>query len=204
MYAERAAPSRQISGVAAVVAVHAALILALVNGLAQNRPVFVDQPDIQYIPVTETEPVEEVPVEAPPINPEIAEPVIIAPEIPVEVPVDDVIMAEPVPATDPPVTTAAISEPSALRSDPRFPLERPDYPATDVRQGHEGTVRLLLYVLPNGRVGDVKIEKSSGYLLMDASAARKAKQAWRFIPAKSGNGRAIAAWGTFDVKFELN
>jgi len=203
MYGERA-PSRQITGVAAVVAVHAALILALVNGLAERRPVFVDQPDIQYIPVTETAPAEEVPVEPPPVdNPEIAEPVIQAPEIPVEVPVDDVIVAEPVTA-DPPINTAAISAPSPLRSDPRFPLERPDYPATDVRLGHEGIVRLLIYVLPNGRVGDVKIAQSSGYPSLDASAARKAKAAWRFVPATSGSGQAVAAWGTFDVKFELN
>src|ERR1700752_1088934 len=98
MYAERA-PSRQLTSVAAVVAVHAALIFALVTGLQQRRPIFVDQPDIQYIPVTETEPVEEVPVEAPPVNPEIAEPVIIAPEIPFEVPVDGACMAEPPAAT---------------------------------------------------------------------------------------------------------
>lgn len=202
MYAERAAPSRQITGVTAVVAVHAALILALVNGLAQNRPVFVDQPDIQYIPVTETAPEEPVPVEAPPLDPEIVEPVIQAPEVPVEVPVDDVIVAEPVTA-DPPITTAAISEPSPLRSDPKFPLERPDYPATDVRLNHEGTVQLLIYVLPNGRVGDVKIARSSGYPSLDASAARKAKAAWRFLPATSGSGQAVGAWGTFDVKFQI-
>lgn len=203
-YAERA-PSRQVTIVAAVVAVHAALIFALIYGLAERRPVFIDQPDIQYIPVEETAPVEEVPVDAPPIDPEIAEPVIVAPEVPVEVevPVDDVIMAAPITA-DPPVAAPAVSAPSALRADTRFPLERPDYPATDVRLGHEGTVRLLIYVLPNGRVGDVKIARSSGYPLMDASAAKKAKSSWRFIPATSGGGQAIAAWGTFDVMFELN
>jgi hypothetical protein len=32
---------------------------------------------------------------------------------------------------------------------------------------------------------------------------RKASSAWRFLPATSGSGQAIAAWGAFDVKFEL-
>ncbi len=63
---------------------------------------------------------------------------------------------------------------------------------------------LLIYVLPDGSVGDVKVSRSSGYPRLDASAMREAKQSWRFLPAKTGSGEAIPAWGTFEVSFELN
>ncbi len=64
-------------------------------------------------------------------------------------------------------------------------------------------MRLLIYVLPNGLVADVKIERSSGFPLLDNAAVRKARAAWSFLPATSGSGQAIAAWGTYDVRFEL-
>jgi protein TonB len=58
-------------------------------------------------------------------------------------------------------------------------------------------------VLPDGKVGEVKVSRSSGYPRLDASAMREAKRSWRFLPAKSGGGEPIAAWGTFEVAFEL-
>lgn len=63
---------------------------------------------------------------------------------------------------------------------------------------------LLIYVLPDGKVGEVKVSRSSGYPRLDASAMREAKRSWRFLPANSGSGEAMAAWGTFEVTFELN
>jgi len=202
MYAERA-PSRQITGAAAVIGVHAALIFAIVTGLTVRPPIVVDEPPFEYVPVPEAPPENTEPVKQPSIDDTQVDPLPIPKLPPLDHPMDDVVIAEPI-ITDstPPIRTAAVSPHSPLRSDPRFPLAQPDYPASAVRANQEGTVQLLIYVLPNGRVGDVKIARSSGYPLLDASAARKAKAAWRFLPATTG-GQAIAAWGTFDVRFEL-
>jgi len=205
-YAERA-PSRQITGAAAVVAIHAALILALVNGLAERPPISLP-PDIELVPVKAEQPV----VQTREVRPLVANANsttvdVVEPVRDVVIEFDsDIIIAQPDEQTNPgSVETAlTITQPSPLRSDPRLPMEPPDYPASAIRQNQEGTVQLLIYVLPNGSVGDVKIGRSSGCPLLDASAVRKARTAWRFLPATSGSGQSIAAWGTFDVKFQLN
>lgn len=205
-YAE-GAPSRQVTGAAGVVAVHAALILALMNGLAVNL-VKPDEGVIKVVPVDDPKPIDEPPL-APLDDPrpsagplEISEPYFSLEFAPAE----DVIVGKVAEHTNEVASGSApaIVPPSPLRSDPRHPLEPPEYPASAIRRSQEGTVQLLIYVLPNGRVGDVKIGRSSGYPLLDAAAVRKARAAWQFLPATSGSGQVIAAWGTFDVKFQLN
>jgi periplasmic protein TonB len=85
--------------------------------------------------------------------------------------------------------------------DARYPFTEPDYPVSEIRQGHEGTVLLALQILPNGRVGEVRIERSSGYEKLDASAAREARK-WRMKPGTSG-GTALAMWKKVPIKFQL-
>lgn len=197
------APSRQITGVLAVVAIHAALILALTSGLASRI-----QPEIEKITkvvfIDRATPTEEPP---PVVRPDEFTPVV--PEVPmpeqvIEVETPPVIELPPVQVVSPPSSGEAISEPSPLKVDPRNALTRPEYPPTSVRLNEQGKVLLMIYVLPDGSVGDVKVSRSSGYPRLDASAMREAKRSWRFLPAKSGNGQAVAAWGTFEVAFELN
>ena len=89
-----------------------------------------------------------------------------------------------------------------MQVDPRYPISRPEYPVASIRNAEEGTVELMLYVLPNGRVGDAKISRSSGHQRLDEAAIREARRSWRFIPASSA-GEAIASWGTFAVRFSL-
>lgn len=205
-YAERG-PSRQLTGAAGVVAIHAALILALVNGLAVNL-VKPDEGVIKVVPVDNLKPFDEPPLTPlddprPSAGPlEIPEPYF-PPEL---APAQDAIVGEVAEHTNEGASGSAptIAPPSPLRSDPRHPLEPPEYPASAIRRSQEGTVQLLIHVLPNGRVGDVKINRSSGFPVLDAAAMRKARAAWRFLPAASGGGQLIAAWGTLDVKFQLN
>jgi periplasmic protein TonB len=85
--------------------------------------------------------------------------------------------------------------------DPRYPFTEPEYPVSEIRQGHEGTVLLSLQILPNGRVGDVRIEQSSGYLKLDDSAAKEARK-WRMKPGTS-DGSAMAMWKKVPIKFQL-
>jgi protein TonB len=85
--------------------------------------------------------------------------------------------------------------------DARYPFTEPEYPVAEIRQGHEGTVLLSLQILPNGRVGEVRIDRSSGYEKLDVSAAREARK-WRMKPGTSG-GKATAMWKKVPIKFQL-
>ena len=67
--------------------------------------------------------------------------------------------------------------------------------------GFESTVLLALQILPNGRVGAVRIDKSSGYLKLDDSAAREARR-WRMKPGTS-DGTAMPMWKRVPIKFQL-
>ena len=86
--------------------------------------------------------------------------------------------------------------------DSRTPLSEPDYPASEIRQGHTGTVMLAILVMENGRVGDVRVEQSSGFSKLDGAAAREAKR-WRLKPG-SQDGRPVAMWKTIPITFQLN
>jgi len=58
---------------------------------------------------------------------------------------------------------------------------RPLYPRRAVLRGQEGTVTLLVEVLPDGSAGEVDIFASSGHIILDRSAL-KAVRKWRFKP----------------------
>lgn len=60
---------------------------------------------------------------------------------------------------------------------------RPSYPMLARARGYEGMVLLAVQVLTDGRAGEVRIKKSSGYALLDQSALN-AVRAWRFEPAR--------------------
>lgn len=85
--------------------------------------------------------------------------------------------------------------------DPRLPLREPEYPPAEIRLNHRGTVLLGVYVLDNGRVGDVRIEQSSGFQRLD-SAARRAALAWHLKPGTQ-DGRPVAMWKTIPITFQL-
>jgi protein TonB len=63
---------------------------------------------------------------------------------------------------------------------------RPAYPVIARMRGYEGLVLLAVEVLTDGRAGEVRIKKSSGYALLDQSALN-AVRAWRFEPARKRN-----------------
>ena len=87
------------------------------------------------------------------------------------------------------------------QADPRFPFTEPDYPVPDIRMGHEGTVWLTIEILPNGRVGAVHIDKSSGFDRLDAAAVREAHK-WRMQPGTQ-DGIAIPMYKRVPVTFRL-
>lgn len=104
----------------------------------------------------------------------------------------------------PPTTTEGPGEGPRIvepELDARYPFSEPEYPVSEIRQGHEGTVLLVLQILPNGRVGEVRIERSSGYEKLDVSAAREARK-WRMKPGTS-DGKTAAMWKKVPIKFQL-
>lgn len=90
----------------------------------------------------------------------------------------------------------------APRNDPRHPLSQPPYPASYIRQGIEGNVDVEIFVQPNGRVGDARIVRSSGYDLFDRAALDEARRNWRLLPA-TRNGEPYAQWYRLRVVFKL-
>jgi TonB family protein len=81
----------------------------------------------------------------------------------------------------------------------RTPVE---YPPAARRAGHEGTVTVLVEVLPNGSVGDAKVVTSSGSPLLD-EAGLKSVRGWRFQPKVDKRGRSVVMRGIVKVEFKL-
>jgi protein TonB len=87
------------------------------------------------------------------------------------------------------------------QGDPRFPFTEPEYPVPEIRMGPEGTVWLTIEILPNGRVGAVRIDQSSGFARLDDSAVREARK-WRMKPGTQ-DGIAIPMYKRVPVTFRL-
>jgi len=62
----------------------------------------------------------------------------------------------------------------------------PRYPSLAERRGLEGRVVLKFQVLPDGSVGDIFVESSSGYSSLDEAAMAGVKN-WVFYPATRGD-----------------
>ena len=77
----------------------------------------------------------------------------------------------------------------------------PVYPEIARVRGYEGVVLIAAEILPTGRVGNVKIRKSSGYAILDQSALEAVKP-WKFEPAKKF-GRPFTIWVEVPIKFVL-
>lgn len=92
-----------------------------------------------------------------------------------------------------------VVEPSV---DPRIALTQPAYPPAAIRGNQTGTVLLSIQVLADGRVGEVRVEQSSGYPLLDRAAVREARR-WRLRPG-ARDGVPTPMWKQVPVKFTLN
>jgi protein TonB len=69
----------------------------------------------------------------------------------------------------------------------------PVYPEIARVSGYEGIVLVFAEILPDGRVGNMKIRKSSGY----------AVKPWKFEPAKK-SGNPFTVWVELPIKFILH
>ena len=77
----------------------------------------------------------------------------------------------------------------------------PEYPLIARRRGFQGTVVLEVMVDRNGRVGELRVLKSSGYKVLDRAASVSVRD-WIFKPAIKGNEK-IEMWVRVPVSFKL-
>jgi protein TonB len=104
---------------------------------------------------------------------------------------------------DPPSVTPPQPQLVGVRPDPRHPLSKPEYSPRMIREGNQGTIEVEVYVMPNGRVADARVVKSTGFAELDLAAIAEAKRNWRLMPA-TRNGEPIAQWHRLRVTFKLN
>ncbi len=79
--------------------------------------------------------------------------------------------------------------------------QKPVYPLLSRKLAEQGTVVLRIQVKEDGSPGDVRIQQSSGYPLLDESALSAVRQ-WRFHPA-SINHRPVTEWYQIAIPFKL-
>ena len=79
--------------------------------------------------------------------------------------------------------------------------KRPKYPDLAWDRSYEGKGILEVEINENGTVDFIRIEKSSGYSVLD-KAAIKAIRKWKYIPAKKGN-RSIRSKLMVPFEFKL-
>jgi protein TonB len=80
---------------------------------------------------------------------------------------------------------------------------RPPYPLAARRLGIEGRVLLEVVVRPDGSPATVSVRESSGYKLLDDSAADTVRTRWRFIPARRG-GVPVESSVTVPIRFRIS
>jgi protein TonB len=78
---------------------------------------------------------------------------------------------------------------------------RPAYPASARRLGIQGTTLLRVHVASDGRVTEVKVDRSAGHDDLDAAAAAAIRR-WRFEPGRRGD-EPVAMWVLLPVEFKL-
>lgn len=95
-----------------------------------------------------------------------------------------------------------VQQATVLQAQPLYHLNPPpEYPTIARRRRYQGTVRLDVLVLANGRVGDVRVEQSSGYRVLDNAALRTVRK-WSFEPGTRGE-KTVAMRVQIPVRFEL-
>jgi periplasmic protein TonB len=186
-----------------IIVVHAAFFWALTSGLA--HPFLERMNDSSdFVPIDPVAPADPPPGQH-------VDKVDIAPVVPstVDTPIVDYdhsgwTVTQPPTRTDPiarietVVPTPVIMQPQI---DTQRGLREPIYPAQEIRLGHTGTVLLAVEVLPNGKVGALRLVQSSGYPRLDEAAIKAARE-WRLIPG-TRDGMATAMWKQIPITLRL-
>ena len=209
--------NRRLTGLVVVVAFHAAMGYALVNGLARKIVEVVTQPlDTKIIEEIKPLPPDKPPPPPPPKLAAPPPPYIPPPEIQVQVPqsaaaaitaitrekpIEPVaapgqrIVAAPAPAPRAaPVRTAPVVDANAC--------DKPEYPSAALRAQETGIVLLAFLIDVDGSAMESRVERSSGSRRLD-EAARKALGLCKFKPATT-DGKPERAWAKIEYVWKLD
>ncbi|MGE5466121.1 MAG: energy transducer TonB [Ignavibacteria bacterium] len=191
--------------IGAAVAVHAALVVAVI-GLAATPEVSTTTRDLIVRLIQADAPVPQKPLPAiAPVQPKMARTP--APPPPVmtaaaESPAPASFAVAPQPTRAQPDSAPAPLPVTGARYDADYLHNpKPVYPMFSRRNGEEGKVQLRVRVSADGVPLEVEIKQSSGFARLDA-AAREAVQKWRFVPARRGS-EAIESWVGVPIVFSL-
>jgi protein TonB len=195
-YAVQKDSSRRLAGLAVVVALHGALIYALVHGLARQIVEVIRQPlETKIIEEIKAPPPDKPPPPPPPKLVMPPPPYIPPPEVQVQVPT---VMA-------PTITAVTNVKPPEEYRTPAVvdakTCDKPPYPAAARRANETGSVRMLFLIDVDGKVLDSKVERTSGSRRLD-EAARAGLSLCKFKPATL-NGRPERTWGRIDYVWTL-
>ncbi len=179
-----------------VIGIHVLFAIGLIAGTAVKYvPQLREMLDAQLIKHEEEPP----PKEPPPPPPDFHPPAVQAPlfDIPSVVgppPVNAIVVSKPVEAPPaakappPQITQARVAKGSNLGE-----ACSSYYPSASRRLSEEGSVVLLVYVAPSGRVTETKVESTSGIQRLDEAAEKCVKAQGKFEPQKVGND-AVGSW----------
>jgi protein TonB len=203
-YNSRKTIPQQLSGLGFVILLHILVVYVVASGLGHQAVEKIMGPIETRVIEEQKKPTDEAP--PPPPKIETPPPYVPPPEIdiaaePTTAPttaISNVQTTQKAAPPAPPPPTADV----APRSNPKRPVGQPDYPSASQRLGEEGVVTLALYVLEDGRVGEAKVEKSSGYPRLDEAAASYAKARWKLLPG-TRDGKPVAMWTQMNVRFQL-
>jgi periplasmic protein TonB len=196
-----------LSRAGVVVAMHAAALFVFARAFGLV-PGVADVPDDLVLAQVPDTPIPDDPPEPVPFKPDAAQ---IA-QVPIPVTFPDYDFGESAITavlTDPgdiviDGTGSADPEPVLVKvmRDPRNPPTQPPYPTEMIHKGKEGVVEVEILVNPDGRVGEARILKSSGFSAFDNATMEEARRKWRFKPA-TRDGVPYAQWTRQRVVFEL-
>ncbi|MDB6062857.1 MAG: hypothetical protein JWM78_2960 [Verrucomicrobiaceae bacterium] len=207
-YKTRKSFSQQFGGLGFVIVLHIVAIYFVASGLAHKAVESIAGP-IETKVIEEAKPKQE---ELPPPPPKLQTP-------PPYVPPPDLDVAIEAAPTTASHAIAAVSTtkpvaappPSAPVADvaPRFDAKsranafpESEYPDQSRRLGEEGEVIISVLVQADGKIGDGKIEKSSGFERLDKAALDYYMRRGKFLPGTK-DGQPIAAWKSIKVTFNL-
>jgi len=179
-----------------VIGIHVALAMAIIIGTAVKYvPQIAEALDMKLLKHEEEEDKKAPPPPPPPDYkpPAVNTPLLDLPVVAGPPPVQAIVQrpAEPKPAPKaepPPIIQAKVAKGSNLGE-----ACGSYYPSASRRLSEEGSVVLLVFIAPNGKVSETKVETSSGFQRLDEAAEKCVKAQGRFEPQKVGN-EAVGSW----------
>ena len=200
---KNAARRPNIAATAAVIAIEAALVVAVVQGLAvslspRERPWHTGGEQIPLPQPTPTPKASESPRPHDPIRDPHPVPVPSTPPLgtgagplsppdPFPSPIPS-----PLPTFQPPQPSpspVSLARPAMPRGNPASWVSDSDYPARDLREGNQGRVGFALSLGADGRVASCRVTASSGHPGLDEATCTLVARRARFTPAMGADGR---------------